>query len=129
VAAIEPPKLMERHMSKSAKTDRPKNQSWSKKKSPQSVGNKTKSPTLPSPRLKPSARPGVRADSKLSTMLALLRRREGATLEQLTKATGWQSHSVRGAMSGAIKKKMGLTIASAKVAGVRTYHVATAGSA
>jgi len=116
-------------MSKSTKADRPKDQSRSKKKSPQIVGNKVKSTIFPRQRLKPSAMLGVRADSKLSTMLALLRRREGATLEQLTKATGWQSHSVRGAMSGAIKKKMGLTIASAKVAGVRTYRITTAGSA
>lgn len=65
----------------------------------------------------------VREGSKLETILSLLRSREGATLEQLTKATGWQPHSVRGVMSGMIKKKMGLAIRSEKLKGVRTYKL------
>jgi hypothetical protein len=50
-------------------------------------------------------------------MIGLLQRPEGATIEELAEATGWQSHSVRGVMSGALKKKLGLAIASEKVAG------------
>jgi hypothetical protein len=65
----------------------------------------------------------IREGSKLETILSLLRSKEGATLEQLTKATGWQSHSVRGMMSGTIKKKMGLSIHSEKLEGVRTYKI------
>ena len=38
-------------------------------------------------------------------------------------ATGWQAHSVRGAISGAIKKKLGLTVSSELVEGTRTYRV------
>lgn len=66
---------------------------------------------------------GVRDTSKLGKILAMLRQKNGATLEALCKATGWQSHSVRGALSGTIKKKLGLTIISAKTAGVRTYRI------
>ncbi len=62
--------------------------------------------------------------SKLDQMIALLRRAEGATIEAMMGATGWQAHSVRGAMSGSLKKKAGLTIASDNVDGVRTYRIA-----
>jgi hypothetical protein len=53
----------------------------------------------------------------------MLRSNKGATIEALSKATGWQAHSVRGAMSGAIKKKRGLGVTSEKVDGVRTYRI------
>ncbi len=65
----------------------------------------------------------TREGSKLESILSLLRSKEGATLEQLTKATGWQRHSVRGVMSGTIKKKMGLSLHSEKLEGVRTYKI------
>ncbi len=54
----------------------------------------------------------------------MLRRPEGATIEQVVEATGWQRHTVRGAMSGALKKKLGLTLASEKVEGRgRVYRI------
>jgi hypothetical protein len=58
--------------------------------------------------------PGTKPTSKLSQIEAMLRRPEGATIAQLTKALDWQAHSVRGAMSGALKKKQGLTITATK---------------
>jgi len=61
--------------------------------------------------------------SKIDQVVALLRRPEGATIEALIGVTGWQAHTVRGAMSGALKKKAGLTIASEKVEAVRTYRI------
>jgi hypothetical protein len=68
----------------------------------------------------------VRRGSKTAKILALLKRPGGASLAQLKKATGWQAHSVRGFLSGALKKKMGLRIDSAKLAdGERTYRVAS----
>ena len=52
--------------------------------------------------------------TKQQIMIDLLRRPEGAGIEEITAATGWQSHTVRGAMSGALKKKLGLDITSKK---------------
>ena len=53
----------------------------------------------------------------------LLRRPRGATLGELAMATGWQPHSVRGFMSGAIVKRKGLTIASEKSDCERHYRI------
>lgn len=52
--------------------------------------------------------------SKLDKLVAALRMPKGATLAQLVTITGWQPHSVRGAMSGSLKKQRGLTITSTK---------------
>ena len=65
----------------------------------------------------------VPASGKLTSMIAMLRRTKGASIAELCAATGWQAHSVRGALSGAIKKKQGLTITSEKSDGVRIYRV------
>ena len=62
--------------------------------------------------------------TKQQIMIDLLRRPEGAGIEEITAATGWQSHTVRGAMSGALKKKLGLEITSKKVEGLgRVYRI------
>ena len=67
-----------------------------------------------------AARPGT----KTAKILALLGRPDGASLAELRKATGWQGHSVRGFLSGAVKKKMGLRITSAqREDGERAYRV------
>src|SRR5438270_7674470 len=58
--------------------------------------------------------PTARDGSKKADVLSLLRRAGGASLEDLMSATGWQAHSVRGYISGALGKKMGLAIESAK---------------
>ena len=64
--------------------------------------------------------------SKAAKILALLNRPGGVSLMQLQKATDWQAHSVRGFLSGAIKKKMGLRVISAKPAdGTRTYRISS----
>jgi hypothetical protein len=66
-----------------------------------------------------------RDGSKGSTIVSLLKLKNGATIAELTKATGWQAHSVRGFLSGALKKKAGLTIASEKGDdGERRYCIA-----
>jgi hypothetical protein len=66
---------------------------------------------------------GLQKNSKLASVIAMLRHPKGASIDDLCKATGWQAHSVRGAMSGAIKKKLGLAVSSGKVNGVRTYRI------
>jgi len=56
-----------------------------------------------------------RAGTKQSVLIELLSRRDGATIAEAVRAIGWQSHSVRGAISGIIKKRFGLAVTSAKV--------------
>jgi hypothetical protein len=65
----------------------------------------------------------TRPTSKIDLLINKLKRPSGATLAELTKATGWQDHSVRGAMAGALRKK-GFTVASDKADGVRRYRIA-----
>ena len=65
-------------------------------------------------------------NGKGTTIIELLRRKEGATLGDLTKATGWQPHSVRGFLSGQVGKKMGLKLKSTKREdGQRVYQIAS----
>ncbi len=66
----------------------------------------------------------ARAGSKKAEILKLLRRPSGVTLQQLMAATGWQAHSVRGFISAAVGKRMGLEVASARQEnGQRVYRV------
>lgn len=80
-------------------------------------------PTLETP---PAPKPvKTRADSKQATVIRMLQRPEGATLDQLVEATGWQKHTVRGCLAGALKKKLGMTLTSAKESGGdRVYRAA-----
>lgn len=64
--------------------------------------------------------------SKIDIVIALLSRPEGADIEALSQATGWQAHSVRGALSGALKTKRGLAIVSEKTAAGRVYRIVAA---
>ena len=68
------------------------------------------------------ARPG-RLGSKSSIILQLLNRENGATVMELAAAAAWQEHSVRGFMSGTLKKKRGLDVTSQIVNGIRHYSV------
>jgi hypothetical protein len=67
--------------------------------------------------------------SKQDAVIAMLRRPEGATVDEVARATGWQRHTVRGAFSGTLKKKLGLTLASATEERGRVYRIATPTSA
>ncbi len=70
----------------------------------------------------------ARPVTKTARLIALLNRKEGATIADLTKAMSWQPHSVRGAISGTLKKKLGLAVTSEKVEGRgRVYRIAAAG--
>ena len=67
----------------------------------------------------PTAATGAQEDktrpgTKQALLIDLLRRPEGATIAEIVEATGWLAHTVRGAMAGALKKKLGLTITSEK---------------
>jgi hypothetical protein len=67
--------------------------------------------------------------SKQDAVIAMLRRPEGATVEEAARATGWQRHTVRGVFSGTLKKKLGLGVASAKEERGRVYRIAEPASA
>ncbi|WCR09711.1 DUF3489 domain-containing protein [Paracoccus stylophorae] len=68
-----------------------------------------------------------REGTKQATLIVMLRAPDGATIEEIMAATGWQSHTVRGAMAGALKKKLGLEVTSEKVDGRgRVYRLPAA---
>jgi hypothetical protein len=65
-----------------------------------------------------------RPGSKLATVVDLLESEAGATIAEIMTATGWQQHTVRGALAGAITKKLGRTVTSAKIEGRgRVYRI------
>ena len=67
---------------------------------------------------------GSRDGSKTATILDLLKRKDGVTLKELMKVSGWQAHSVRGFLSGTVGKKLGLAVTSVKGEdGERAYSV------
>ncbi|MGE4278682.1 MAG: DUF3489 domain-containing protein [Magnetospirillum sp.] len=66
----------------------------------------------------------VRQGSKQEALIAMLKRPEGASIAEIATAFGWQPHTVRGAIAGALKKKLGLEVASEKVeARGRVYRI------
>lgn len=79
-------------------------------------------PTEPKPAPKTRT---PREGTKQATLIAMLRAPDGATIEEIMAATGWQSHTVRGAMAGALKKKLGLEVTSEKIEDRgRVYRIA-----
>ncbi len=69
--------------------------------------------SLPGRQTKTKASPiRIRQGTKQALLIDLLKRKDGATIDDIVEAIGWQPHSVRGAISGALKKKLGLTVES-----------------
>ncbi|MBS0472434.1 MAG: DUF3489 domain-containing protein [Proteobacteria bacterium] len=63
--------------------------------------------------------------SKHEAVLTLLRRKQGASLAEIQSATNWQAHSIRGFLSGTVKKRLGLKLQSSKAKdGERRYAIA-----
>ena len=67
--------------------------------------------------------PTLRAGTKQAMLIAMLQRPGGACISEIVAATGWQAHTVRGSISGALKKKMGLPITAEKVEGRGTVYL------
>lgn len=68
----------------------------------------------------------TREGSKQAQLIEMLKRPEGATIEEITTAFGWQAHTVRGAIAGPLKKKLGLDVVSEKFEGRgRVYCLAS----
>lgn len=68
----------------------------------------------------------IRASSKLTTVLTMLRAPGGTAIADIMKATGWQQHSVRGFLTGVIRKRLKLDLISDKVDGERRYRIGKA---
>jgi hypothetical protein len=68
----------------------------------------------PAPMEATAAQPKQRAGTKQAMLIEMLRRPEGGTMEEIMAATGWLAHTARGAMSGALGKKLGLVVTSEK---------------
>ena len=64
--------------------------------------------------------------SKQSQLIALLKANLGASIDQLTEATGWQAHTVRGTISGVLRKRLGLNVVCDGEAGSRVYRIVAA---
>ena len=64
----------------------------------------------------------IRAGTKQAQIIALLQRPEGASIAEIVEATSWQAHTARGAISGALKKKLSLPITAEKVEGRGTVY-------
>jgi hypothetical protein len=76
---------------------------------------------------KPKAKPvasAAKRKSKQQRLIDMLHRPDGATIPQMSKAFGWEPHTVRGAISGALRKKLGLLITSTKEVRGRVYRLA-----
>jgi len=98
-------------------------------------GTKAKPGKTPAKAPKPRQKPAVadskakaerkpRTDTKQAKLIAMLQAKDGATVEEIAAAFGWQNHTVRGALYGALKKKLGLDIVSEKVEGRgRVYRI------
>lgn len=71
--------------------------------------------------------PATRPGTKQALLIDLLKRKDGATIDEIVAATGWQAHSVRGAISGTLKKKLGMAVTTAKTPERgRVYRIAEA---
>jgi len=85
-------------------------------------------PPTSEPKAAPAEKPTPRAGTKQALMIDLLKRPEGATVEQIAAATGWQHHTIRGAISGALKKKLGLTVEATRTREVGPNKTGAKGS-
>ena len=89
---------------------------------------KTKAKAAKPGKAAPAEKPAPRTGTKQALMIDLLKRPEGATVEQIAAATGWQHHTIRGAISGALKKKLGLTVEATRIREVGPNKAGAKGS-
>jgi hypothetical protein len=87
---------------------------------------KARKPTAKTLKRAPTSKaPAKRANTKQAQLIAMLERPDGATIDEIVKKLEWQSHTVRGAIAGALKKRLKLKVESEKVEGRgRVYRIA-----
>ncbi|MGE0854118.1 MAG: DUF3489 domain-containing protein [Geminicoccaceae bacterium] len=89
------------------------------------IGRAAVGASVPADRAEPVKPVATREGTKQAQLIALLRRPKGVTVPEAAEALEWEQHTVRGAMAGALKKRLGLTIESEKVEGRgRAYRIA-----
>ena len=68
--------------------------------------------------------PTIRSGTKLAAIIDAMRNPDGATIVQMMAGTGWQAHTVRGAISGMVRKRLGLNVSLVRNdSGERAYRV------
>ena len=77
----------------------------------------------PEPPNKQASKPQLALTGRAVQVVAMLKQPGGSTVKQIMKITGWQAHSVRGFISGVLRKKLGLKVESKKHDGERHYSV------
>lgn len=116
--------------------------SVARKRAPATTAAKTRPTVALATARKPSAKNGTKAaapsaaaeihavaepvrDSKQSRLIAMLSAKSGATINQMMKLTGWQAHTVRGTISGVLRKKLQLNVAcdSSNASGENLYRI------
>ena len=95
---------------------RPRPTRWRRRPSGRARARPSPGPP-PRPPGEPTTKPAPRAGTRQALMIEMLKRPEGATVEQIAAATGWQRHTIRGAISGVLKKKLGLAVGGVPPAG------------
>lgn len=70
----------------------------------------------------PDTKRKQRAGTKQAQLIEMLRTPDGASIAEISNTFGWQQHTVRGAIAGGLKKKLGLEVASEKVEGRGTVY-------
>jgi len=112
------------------KSTQPTTKSTPKKTTPKkaiAVTEKTKGAQPTAPLLNPvPAIQELSPKTKQAQLITLLKNPQGSTIKELMQATGWQAHSVRGVISGVIRKRLGLTVISQKMDGVQHYRIESA---
>lgn len=96
-------------------------------------GSRSKAAAATKPAVKraktaPAQTPEV-TTTKQSQLITLLRSAAGASMEQMMALTGWQSHTVRGMLSGSLRKRLGLDVQCQRVDGVHLYRIVEVASA
>jgi hypothetical protein len=92
----------------------------SSSKAPVSKKHPKKKP-VPSPKAEKTREPGN--STKQAQLIGLLQQSSGVSLPDLMKATGWQAHSIRGFISGTLKKSLGLKVISYTADSLRRYRI------
>jgi hypothetical protein len=95
-----------------------------KQRKPKAAKKTPRKPAAEKPaRTKKPAEPKAARVTKQSKVIDALSRPEGATIAEIMEMTGWQEHSVRGFISGAVKKKLGLTVERTTEDGRVSYRI------